>query len=238
MHYYIDGYNMLFRVAKEGGSLQPMRERLIQNLNTRILLLNLNVTLVFDAPFQSEGLSRSHKDILEVVYTNQGQTADEYIVDVLTRASRPKNETVVTSDRTLALHVRHLSAKVTSVEEFLDWLNRSYENKLKQTDKPKRKSNLPQLITNQTSASSIVSTGKVSNQLEDYERIFETEYRLLAEKEVLQRSIIKEGMTKKKIKAPRPKKRDPFEAAPDPIDKAKSEMERWQKIFERRSDLY
>lgn len=149
MHYFIDGYNLMFRVSRAGGDLQKQRQQIIQDLETKVNALNLNVSLVFDAQYQNSEASRSHIQGLEILFTNAGETADEFILQALKEDTKPHLITVVTSDKKLAWLARRRHANTETVEEFINLLNRRYKNKLTpkkssraliQPAKPKKKS--------------------------------------------------------------------------------------------------
>jgi uncharacterized protein len=133
MHYVIDGYNLMFRIIRAGDELSIQRKQLIENLNTKARVLGLNITLVFDAQYRLGEASRGHYDFLEILFTGEGETADEYILKDLKNASKPSHETVVTSDKKLAWLSRRNLAKTETIEHFLEWLNKRYKNKLRQT---------------------------------------------------------------------------------------------------------
>lgn len=230
MHYYIDGYNMLFRNTQSPQDLQAERELLLEDLNKKVTLLNLNVSIVFDATFQSGGRSRSHLDVLEILYTGEGETADEFILDMLSHTSTPHRKVIVTSDKILASHARHFSAKVESIEYFVQWLNRVYENRLKFPKKIKRV--LPPLPAKKPSPPIVVEQlpqKEFERESDYYQRVFETEYREISEKED------REKAAKKSVKNTRQPKirKDPFNE-PQKISDAATETERWQKAFEKR----
>jgi predicted RNA-binding protein with PIN domain len=111
-HYYIDAYNLLFKLAIKASSLQKRREALLAILKP---FAAMNLTLVFDGAEISE---RSHFGDLEVIYTH-GESADEYIIKEIENAVKPSKHTVVTSDRPLAKTVKNLGANILSVPEFL-----------------------------------------------------------------------------------------------------------------------
>jgi hypothetical protein len=132
MHYIIDGYNLLFRMLHAGDNLKEQRQDLIGDISKKVECLQMDATIVFDAHFQEGDLTRSHVSRLEVLFTAAGETADEYIIDSLKLEKKPRQETVVTSDKKLAWQARRLLAKTETVEEFLEWLNKRYKNKLRQ----------------------------------------------------------------------------------------------------------
>ena len=80
MHYFLDGYNLLFRLLHNGEDLQSQRDSIIFDLNKKFSLLKLNASIVFDSAFQIGGRTRSHYDALEILYTAKRETADEYIL--------------------------------------------------------------------------------------------------------------------------------------------------------------
>lgn len=141
MHYYVDGYNLLFRTFGSGISdLKFHRKSLIDSLNVKIAGLRLNVTVVFDSQYLPGEGSRGHFQHLEICFTPAGMTADEYIIQEISSSQNPERETVVTSDKYLAIKARNCSAAAQSIEEFLSWLNKRHKNKGKL---PKPASPLP-----------------------------------------------------------------------------------------------
>lgn len=216
MHYFIDGYNLLFRLSLyENVTLQEARTHLIQSLNEHISRLNLNVSLVFDAAFQLDEHSRGHFDALEVHFTAFGQTADEYIIEAIRTSKKPTHEIVVTSDKKLATIIRGLSAKTESCEAFLHRLSRRAlpKNILKKTQKGDSKMIQP--------PSNFIQPHTDQQCLTYYETVFEASF----EKIKAQEAQVRQD---KKI----PLKRTKTKKHTLPREPVISEMERWQKIFE------
>jgi hypothetical protein len=151
MHYYVDGYNLIFRTLAAGESLQQRRELLISELNTKIELLKLLTTVVFDSHYQKNEATLHHYRSLEIIYTNEKETADDYIIKALKHESNKKRVTVVTSDQHLAWRARREGANTESAEEYLAWLQRRYRNKVQHARKeaeppPIQKISLPKLL--------------------------------------------------------------------------------------------
>jgi len=134
MHYYIDGYNILFSLLKSQDNLQVSRNRLIQSLKIKIEKINLPATVVFDSQFQEGESERLFLGQLEVVFTDAGQTADDYILERIKEVARPQDYTVVTSDKKLSWLARRKLAKTESCKEFLSFLEKRYKNSLKDKD--------------------------------------------------------------------------------------------------------
>lgn len=122
MHYFVDAYNLLFKLHIKSTSLQKQREALLTALKP---YASLNLTLVFDGHEISE---RSHFGDLEIIYT-EGETADAYIIKEIENAHKPSNHTVVTSDRPLASTVKNLGAKILSISEFLSLISKKGKKK-------------------------------------------------------------------------------------------------------------
>ncbi|MBS0605936.1 MAG: NYN domain-containing protein [Parachlamydiales bacterium] len=132
MRYLIDGYNLLFRIAKPGRALEKKREALIAELNQVIADFKLKATVVFDG--SHPGIShamRHHFDALEIIYTYQNLSADEYIIEEVNSARRPEEIIVITSDRGLALTCKNLGAKTQTIEAFISSLKKKTVKKKK-----------------------------------------------------------------------------------------------------------
>lgn len=129
MHYWIDGYNLLFFQYGHHEKLEELRAQLIEDFSHHVDLLGLHATLVFDSMYHPGERTRSHRGCLEIVFTDEGETADEYILSEVEK-SDVHHTTVVSSDKLLSWRVRRLGAFTESVPTFLSWLKRRYKNKL------------------------------------------------------------------------------------------------------------
>ncbi|HSX03205.1 MAG TPA: NYN domain-containing protein [Rhabdochlamydiaceae bacterium] len=132
MHYFIDGYNFLFRLSKKKLPLEKKRGLLLVTLNEEIGKLGLNATIVFDSKEKyQDAPTRGHLDALEIIYTTRNESADDYILKAIEEATHPQNETVVSSDRELTGRSKQLGAKILSIEEFIAFIMRKKEKKKK-----------------------------------------------------------------------------------------------------------
>jgi uncharacterized protein len=124
MHYFIDGYNFLFKLSHNWHfDLRSQRDALIQAFNERIEELKLSLTIVFDGAEMPRGdYTRSHWKSVEVVYTHEGLSADEYILHRLEEAKHGRLYTVVTSDRELMNRAKLLGAYAMNNQTFLELL--------------------------------------------------------------------------------------------------------------------
>jgi predicted RNA-binding protein with PIN domain len=230
MHYFIDGYNMLFRLLHVKSNLQHQREQIIQDLNQKIALVKLDISIVFDATFQVGERSRSHYNHVEILFTAEGETADDYILEAIKHSANPRQETVVTSDKTLAWLARQLSSFTETVEEFIQKLNRLYKNKLEQlkTTEQSLHPTAPSSKPISTSLKPLVSLSKANLDAWQhyYEQIFEMRYKEgVIEKKKNQKQIEKTHEKLKKKYSNKPTKS---------IESTENESKRWLKAFEER----
>ncbi len=123
MHYWIDGYNLLFRITKNYREMKQNERKLLFALNQSIILLNYQATVVFDGREKDppEALRRN-LDSLALIYTPHHQTADDYILQAIAEAADPAQEVVVSSDYELLRKAKQRGAKAQTIEEFLSKL--------------------------------------------------------------------------------------------------------------------
>ena len=227
MHYFIDGYNLIFRMMRPVDKLQVNREFVIKDLNKKIKTIDLDVTLVFDSQYQHGEESRSHFNHLEIVFTAQGETADDFILSELKRAKEPSQHIVVTSDKRLALRARHY-AKTEDVKEFVAWLDKRYQNKLRE-QKPNTEKQEVKAKTKPASSSPRKPAADVKTEecFEYYLMHFEQSLAsILQQKKENKEKTAKKPSTKKRLAR---KKEDEKNSI--------SDMERWLKIFEEKKGL-
>lgn len=227
MHYYIDGYNLLFRVLKAGEGLRKQREVITIELEKKIQLLELNATLVFDSHYQEDDNTRSHFNSLEIIFTAKGETADEYILQELKESSAPAMHTVITSDKKLARLCQLRLGKTESVEAFLGWLGKRYRNKLRQSKLETTKT-IPSLPVPPTMPLQVQpiqpnSQDSAQNCFSYYLEIFEKENLIFEQTQSL--SSPKKAIAEPK--KPKVKKR-----VLSKEEQQLSDVQRWQKAFE------
>lgn len=123
MHYLVDGYNLLFRLVKSPRPLQKTRERFLKTLDEEVSEANLEVAIIFDsAEKKLAGVSRRHLEAIEVIFTSEGLSADEYILEKISSSTSPKQKTVVSADRDLLRKAKRLGATPMSFAEFFSLL--------------------------------------------------------------------------------------------------------------------
>ncbi len=165
-----------------------------------------------------KAVTYSRQPHLEIFFTGQGVTADDYILHQLKHIEHPRQHTVVTSDKKLAWQSRRKGAHTVTIEEFLKLLNNRFKNKLKRT----RQTPAPKLISAPTPLPLAESKKKEGNDY--YLEHFETNFLKIVEAEAAKK-MAKHTKTKKSAKTKK-----------DNIDETLSNMERWMNAFERNLD--
>jgi len=74
------------------------------------------MTIIFDS--RDGGGSRTQKGAIEIVYT-AGESADDWIIQAVRKASNPRIVVVVTNDQAIRRLIRGTGAKWIPTEEFL-----------------------------------------------------------------------------------------------------------------------
>lgn len=217
MHYYLDGYNLLFRIDRSTHRLQDQRLNIIQELNEKAKFLNLSITIVFDAHYQNNELTRTHYDYVEILFSASKETADERILEEIRNVTSPRNITVVTSDKKLAWFARRCMAKTESVEIFIKWLNKRFINKIRHLSIPQTPFKIKPIKK--------IKENKIPKKNASIESCFNYYLDTFS-----QGSEIKE-ISFKEIEI---KKEESIEVEEQPYQKPVSEIERWQLIFEKR----
>lgn len=162
------------------GLFRKQRQDLIVDFSQKLYLLRLDTTIVFDAAYRKEGGSRSHYNNLEVIYTDYGETADQYILSEISQAKHPKDEVVITSDKQLASQVRQLQAKTETIEEFHQKINTSLQHKISKDKVTTEKKQLPTRDTHTHQHTPVLGKSQ-EGCFELYLEIFEDRFRKLEE---------------------------------------------------------
>lgn len=214
MHYYVDGYNLLFRSLRASSAdddLKAKREEFIDELEKKVTYLNIDVTVVFDSQYQLGDFTRAHKKQLEIIYTAKGETADDFIISELKSEIDRHHQTVVTSDKKLAWRARRCLALTESVEEFMDKLEKRVRNK--QRYERENKTPLEKKVEERIEQiQSQVIHQKSETELDYYLKAFAMAENLFQEK--------KQTQPIKKIKES------------EKTDREETEEERWERIFQ------
>jgi predicted RNA-binding protein with PIN domain len=244
MHYYIDGYNLLFRILDPGNNLKIQRQRLIKELAARVNLLELDATIVFDSHYQLEEEVGSHLKCLGIIFTAAGETADEFILKKIKESPKPSKHTVVTSDKKLAWLCQKRLAKTESVEAFTTMLDRRYKNRLQSVTADKEKKDKAETQTPPAKEeASVKKMSKPAPQkkaspeecFDYYLEVFQKKSEAAPTAEKAPKEIASSsGASRRLRQGDHPSKKT---AAQDPAEKEGpvSEMQRWLKAFERKT---
>lgn len=136
MHYFIDGYNLLFRLPqKKSRSLEKQRDSLIEVLDVELAPIKGEVSIIFDSSEEIRDFAQcAKKKNLQVLYAPKGKTADDYIIELVEQRKNAKIITVITSDGDLARQCQYLGSQTKSIEDFFAFI--STKSKKKSKGKP------------------------------------------------------------------------------------------------------
>lgn len=138
MHYLIDGYNFLFRLKQKDPILENKRTQFLEILIDELASRDIKASIIFDNATEIRNIPQSIQyATLDVIYTPQEQTADEYILEFLSHQQNLRTFTVVTSDRNLAKHCKHLGTLILSIEEFMVFITKKRPKKSEGKRTPK-----------------------------------------------------------------------------------------------------
>jgi len=125
MHLIVDGYNVLFAIARYGrgravaDALDEARGRLLPQLVRYAQETGDQVTVVFDSRRPAGGASRAESlPGVRVVYSHPPRSADDDIRRLVETSTGPQHIRVVTSDRALAGACRRAGAEVVGARTF------------------------------------------------------------------------------------------------------------------------
>lgn len=120
MEYWIDGYNLLFKLSLHLKTLQENREKLITELKLHLIKSRLSAKIVFDSSEKhgSSLPSLTAKAPLEVIFSPAKMSADDYIIEMLSHTKSAKNIVIVTNDSHLAFRIKEYKASVVSIDDF------------------------------------------------------------------------------------------------------------------------
>jgi predicted RNA-binding protein with PIN domain len=123
MKIIIDGYNLMYRMEVQG-SLEQKRDKVLEAL-AQFLTVNPNeMTVVFDGgrnPSTQRGAQVSHG--IKVLYSAQGETADDYIMEMIEkRKGKAKTYLIVSSDRKITDFAKAHFMNISTSDEFIEYL--------------------------------------------------------------------------------------------------------------------
>ena len=121
MKYFIDGYNFLLHLTDHIYDIDLQRENFLSSLEDLLSKKHLKATIVFDSkfPHAKNYPTTAEKKYLTVIFAPENQSADDYLVELLSTYKNPKNISVITHDKTLQFHLKQLHIQILSAEDFL-----------------------------------------------------------------------------------------------------------------------
>ncbi|HDQ70470.1 MAG TPA: hypothetical protein ENN19_00030 [Chloroflexi bacterium] len=122
----IDGHNLIGRLPDISLDDPHDEAKLTARLRTYAARTRQRITVVFD-----RGLPGGHSTLsgggVEVVFASTGRTADAILCERIRRARKPRQLTVVTSDREVIAAARSRRAQVVRSDTFAQLLDASRE---------------------------------------------------------------------------------------------------------------
>jgi predicted RNA-binding protein with PIN domain len=124
--YIVDGYNVIFgtKIQAHGG-VEDAREKLVRLLGSYCRKKRVEILIVWDGkgglhPASGSRARGKGGEPVKIVYSGEGQSADEKILRLVERDRTRKRITVVSNDRRhIVGEVKGLGAKTMTVEEFI-----------------------------------------------------------------------------------------------------------------------
>ena len=135
----IDGYNLLFQDNQSHRTFENSRQDLLSELLSLMRRRDMHAIIVWDAHSADEDWYCSSHGNVRVVYTDRGQTADEYITQELLALPTCGHVTVVTSDKGLSLHAKGVGAHIQSSSSFIKWMRKPRKSGRQDDDKGRRR---------------------------------------------------------------------------------------------------
>lgn len=180
-------------------------------------------TVVFDSHIPKTPATRGHFGSLEIIFTDQGEEADDYILRKIKASKRPALYLVVTGDKKLAERARRLLAKTISIKE---WIQLTVKQAEKQALLEREKREKPPSAPKPPPTVQERQEKKKRLSEEDYFlHAFEERYRKLEAVKKTEQAKLPPSVQKKKKSVPTRKAQEQRYA---------SEEERWLNVFLKR----
>jgi len=124
MKLIIDGYNLMYRLQMKADSLEKKREKLLALLNEFLDVNGGSMTVAFDGsrnPSMHRGKETHGK--IRVIYSANGETADDVIIELIKgRKGKAKEFVVVSSDNKLINCARENFMNAMTSDQFIEYL--------------------------------------------------------------------------------------------------------------------
>ncbi|MDP8218197.1 MAG: NYN domain-containing protein [Candidatus Theseobacter exili] len=139
--FIVDGYNLIYKIPELRKildvNLENARNSLLQYVSGYSQGKNLSVAVVFDGS-QDESIVYPHRiQGVRAIYSPPGKKADDVIVSMAKRASKPGEIIVVTADfHTIIIRLRGMGVKFQSPQEFWRLIRRKTVSSNYKNEKP------------------------------------------------------------------------------------------------------
>ena len=118
MRFLIDGHNLIGKLPDLSLADPEDERKLVGRLHAYFQRVGKPVTVVFDPGAGYTSARGQPFPDVKVIYANRDSTADQVIVRMVRTERKPREVTVVTSDRQIIGQVRAEGAQVMSSEQF------------------------------------------------------------------------------------------------------------------------
>lgn len=136
MLYLIDGYNLIFCTPFRASTLEKMREKAINFLTAHLDHKKHQVVIVFDGQVhKNTPFNSSHLGNIKVVFSYEGESADDEMIHILERQKNCRNTTLISSDLRVKRVAEQLGSKTLLIDDFLNLVEKQGENSLSQATK-------------------------------------------------------------------------------------------------------
>lgn len=139
MHYYIDGYNLLFGIVDHfQGSVESSRIELVNYLDEMLEKAEMQATVIFDnhSDLATAKPGAEYTPFLNIIFSPKGLCADAYLIELVQGMTHTNLVTVVTSDVSLANTIAEMGVKTNTTKDFLCKLFRRLKTRKSPTVKP------------------------------------------------------------------------------------------------------
>ena len=124
MRYFLDGYNLFFRICDEVLPIDQKKQEWLASFCEFLKLADLDVLIVFDATPTSPSTTtgRDYVGKVEIVYAPRGLDADTFLVELCCGVKFASQVTVVSEDRKLLKRIKDVGSIPMDLKVFFQLL--------------------------------------------------------------------------------------------------------------------
>jgi len=127
----IDGFNLLFNSRQYPSKLNDGKriidhiKSMLQEFQSFPYKIKKRLVFVFDGSDIACGNPKQQSFLgFKVIFSAQGKSADQKIIDMVRKSNNPKSILVVTNDNAIISHVCRYGAKTNKLHEFSNWVDK------------------------------------------------------------------------------------------------------------------